>query len=94
MNRFLRLFSTVFPNSQSLSCTICNSGLQIKVTTITPKTLEKKKIGNDCKYPENTGDSSVLTKDKAYFKRKKWDFFPLTNRYYSNFTRVGDAVWW
>lgn len=66
----------------------------MKVTTITPKTVEKKKIGNDCKYPENTGGSSVLTKDEAYFKRNNRIFFPPMNPYYSNFTHVGDAVWW
>jgi len=41
----------------------------MKVTTVAPKTLEEMKIRYDCKYPENTGGSSILTKEKAYFKR-------------------------
>lgn len=58
---------------------------------IAPKTLEEKKIGNDCKYPEHTDGSSVLTKEKAYLKRSN-GIFSSINPYYEKFSHVGDAL--
>lgn len=49
----------------------------MKVTTIAPETLEENKIGNYCKYPENTDGSYVLTKEKAYLKRNNGIFFSI-----------------
>lgn len=69
------LVHDVSQHCQSISHAMCNSGLQMKVMVIAPKTLEEKKIGNDCKYPEKTGGSSVLTKEKAYLKRNNGIFF-------------------
>lgn len=45
----------------------------MKVTIL--KAQKKRKIRNDCKYPENTGNSSLLAKEKPYLKRMNGIFF-------------------
>lgn len=84
------LVHNVSQHCQSILQRMYNSGLQITVTMIAPKTLQEKKIGNDCKYPENTDGSSVLTKENAYLKRNH-GLFSLNKSILFNFFRAGAA---
>lgn len=45
----------------------------MKVMKVAPKTMEEK-IENACKYTENTGGYSELTKENAYLKRNNGIF--------------------